>query len=1792
MRIKPTNYILSIIFFSLIFGCTNDHSFKLIDTNFDEEIKSDQNLSFIFSKPLVGDSVLNRWDSTEYIRFEPKISGSFRWSSESVLVFSPQSPFPPATKYKATFIEKLSEKVNYDFEGDKTINFRTQLLELVNVTGFWSDTKSGHTLIHVDANFNFDVDKNEVLKKVKVNIEGKSQKIELVENSDQNVVRFFLPDIAMADEAFKLEVEVEAGLLPKRGNIKTIEKSVRSLALKSPYNVSIEDVTAEHNGAEGVLNVDISQETTDNAKEFVSISPRLDYQLELTEKGLKISSEDFDLRKKYSITIKNGLKGKFGGTLKSDFNKEISFGKLRPEITITDKRSTYLSANGAKNIQVKIINVEEVEVKLTKLYENNILNFTRNKYYDYENDSYSYNYHSVEEQGDVIWSKKIASKDLPKKGGLNILNLNVEDKIKGYNGIYVLQISSDENYWLRDSKLISISDIGLVAKEGKNDITVFCNSIKTASPKSGVEVSFFGRNNQLVGTSVTDNSGVAIFQKPTDVPDGFQVAMITAKNQDDYNYMTFSSTGVNTSKFDVGGKYENLSGFDVFIYGDRDIYRPGETVNLSGIIRDEQWQTPAPIPVKVSITTPDGKTLQTFKKTLNEFGSFETSLELSTAAATGSYGVQVYTTNDIYLGAKNFKVEEFMPDRIKVEVQIDKVDLDLAEIAEIKLKANNFFGPPAANRNYELNISARRKYFSSKDFRSYNFNIETPNSIYFEQTFLEGKTDSNGEAQNSYQLGQQYQDMGLVQADVYTTVFDETGRPVNRKNTLTISTQEVYYGIASDRYYAATNSEIQFPIVALDKNGKVLSGVKTHFQLIKHEYKTVLSRSGGYFRYRSEKVEKVLEDKEILISGKDEYYSFIPELSGRYELRLSTPGTRNYVSKDFYAYGWGGTSNSSFQVNSEGHIDIELDKESYKVGEIANVILKSPFSGKILVTLETDKILKHFYVETDKRATSFPIEIQEGFVPNIYITATLFKPHEESDLPLTIAHGAAPLMVENHSNKLPLTIESVTKSRSKTKQKIKIKSTPNTAVSVAVVDEGILQLTQYATPDPYVYFYRKRALGVQSYDIYPYLFPEINLTSGRVGGDDSRAAQLAKRVNPLTNKRVKLVSFWSGILQTDGSGNVSHEIEIPQFSGDLRIMATAYKGHAFASSQKNIKVADPIVISTALPRFLCPGDTVLVPVIMSNTTEKATQCETTLNVSGQITLLGSKSMKTEVAANAEGQVIYKVVAKQALGQSNVTVDVKALGESFKNSTDITVRPASPLQKVSGSGSVKAGENLKLSLEDNKFIPQSVQRNLVISNSPMVEFTKDLDYLLRYPYGCVEQTISSVFPQLYFQELSEQIFESADDTKNTNSHYYITEAIKKLQLMQLYHGGLSYWPGQGYESWWGSAYAAHFLFEAQKIGFEVDQNMYKKLLDYLITKLKTKETVFYFYNDTNRKIAHKEIPYSLYVLALAGKAQRSTMNYYKSNINDLSLDGKYLLAAAYALIGDQKKYKEVLPPAFSGEKSKRVFGGSFHSYIRDEALALNVLLEVDKDNPQVGIMARHLSQALNDERYLNTQERAFSFLALGKIAKQNASSNIKATVKSGAKTISEYKNKTLKLTSKELDSNELRIETSGNGSLFYFWETEGISIDGSYREEDSFLKVRKRFFDRKGKLISGNTFHQNDLIIVNLSIQASNNKIVENVAMTDILPAGFEIENPRITEVPGTDWIKNAATSEYTEIRDDRISYFMTVENGVQNYYYVVRAVSKGTFQMGPVGADAMYNGEYHSYSGGGTVVIK
>ncbi len=1781
----------------LLASCSGGNKIKLVEKNFEDEIPPKGILSFTFNQPMVPDSLVGVWSDIEYIRFDPAIKGKFYWQTTSILVFAPAGEFSPATTYSGKFTSEVFKNVHKGkFTGDKEFTFHTPYLQVTGSHAFWDVSADVAGGIRVEVEFNYEIQPSEASKLLQIKLDKKLTDFRLLTEEPSNIISVLLKDVKREDKNYSLEVSLNKGLAPISGNEKMDKVYVQQFDIPSPFKLEISDVQANFDGSEGTITIYTTQEVVaENIKKFINITPSVKYTVDIQPGYFLVKSEDFDIDQHYELTILKGLSGKIGGELKFDFSQPVSFGQVQPTIRFFDQKEFYVSGKGSRNIQVAILNVPKVSVQVTKIYENNILSYLNSSgsyYYDYDYDyeyydDYYYNYRDISDLGDVIYEKDIETAGLPRKGSNRILTLDFEDKLADNKGVYVIDIKSTDEYYLRASKMVAISDIGLIVKQGRNTISVFANSIKTAQPLAGVNIRFIGLNNQVVYEARTDADGVASYSYSALKAPGFEVSIISAQLEHDYNVIPLQRTRINTSRFDVGGKWLNDGGLDAFIYGDRDLYRPGETINITAIIRDYKWKSPGAVPVVLKLTAPNGKNFKTIRRVLNGYGSFDAQVELPYSAQTGSYIAYIYTGNDILIGSQVIKVEEFMPDRIKVDVTLNKEDYKPGESIIVDITAVNFFGPPASDRNYEVELTTRRINFYPKKNSDYNYYIRGAESS-FSSDLRENTTNADGEATEEFEIPLEYKYMGVLQSDAFITVFDETGRPVNRLRRAMIYTQDVFFGVKSDDYYARTNQPVTYKLIAVDKDGNELTGVDAWVRLIKHEYKTVLSNSGGYFRYRSEKVEKTLEDKKIKLNGTATTFSFIPEQSGEYELRISAPGVSNYVNYHTYAYGWGATSYSSFKVDNEGQIDIELDKENYNVGDKANVLLKAPFTGKILITLETDKVIDHFYIETDKRAASFGLDIKEEYLPNVFISATLFRAHEVSDIPLTVAHGYASMKVDNPAYKMNVDITAAEKSRSNTKQTIKVKSKPNSALTIAVVDEGILQVSGYPTPDPYNFYYQKRALQIQTSNVYPYLFPELGMIRSTTGGD---AGDMGKRLNPMQNNRVKLVSFWSNIIETDSRGEAEFTIDIPQFSGDLRIMAVGYNGQVFGSARKNMKVADPLVISVGLPRFLSPGDKMDVPVMLTNTTAKEVKCKASLSVAGPLKVEGENSQSVNIAANRELEVLFRVDALNDIGAGSITVEAAALGEKFVNKTDISVRPASPLQKRSGGGQLQAGKTTKINIDVKDFIETSIDGKVILSKNPLVQYSKNLDYLVRYPYGCIEQTVSSAFPQLYFGDLIGTIY--TNEKAKVDAIKNVQAALDRIKLMQLYNGGLTYWPGGGQETWWGSVYAAHFAVEAKKAGFEVDDAFLNSLLKYLKKSLEKKELITYYFNFNQRKqIAPQEAIYSLYVLSLAGEKPTALLNYYRSRTEQMSLDSKYMLAAAYVLTGDIKKAREVVPNAFEGEKSNTSFGGSFYSYVRDEALALNVLLDIDPENNQIAIMAKHVGENLMNRYYLNTQERTFSLLALGKISRKAAGSDIKATVKSGSKDIASFNNKDIVLDLGKIGTKELTLTAEGTGYLYYYWESEGISADGSYLEEDSYLKVRRTLYNRNGAAISNYQLKQNDLILVEVSITGLTTNYVENVAISDILPACFEIENPRLTALPpGMDFPQRRSYPEYMDIRDDRINFFVSTGNYVNYYYYLVRVVSPGTYKMGPVGADAMYNGEYHSYSGSGTITV-
>lgn len=1788
--------ILTII---LLLSC-NRSTVSLTETNARNEIPPLGNLYFRFDKPLVPDSLLNRWDSTEFISFKPAIKGRFRWESADQLVFSPAAPFAPATNYTAELRNDILafSKVENIGKSD-AISFHTAPLKLQNADASWvlSQQGSQKAVPKIELEFNYAISPAVLKDKLTVTVDDKTQELNFMNTTATRFVSLQLNNVPAKDKDYNIRVSLAKGLIPDAGKNPTTETLTEELQVPSPFNLVIRGVEARHDGLTGTVNILTSQPVSaENLKSFVKVNPVTGFQVQTTEDGLQISGENFKVSETYAVKLLKGLRGVLGGVLKDEYEEEVGFGELEPNISFGSTRAVYLMASGERNIDIRITNIPKVKLVISKIYASNLLAAQRYGYYpadrrnkDEEDEYYGYETSSTDgTAGDIIYEKEIETRSLPKKGEGYLLHFNPEDKLPDFKGIYHIMIRSATDYWIRDSRFLAVSDIGLIAKESRDKLVVFANSLKTADAMNGVQVTAYGSNNQVLGMGTTDAQGAVEINYTRKEYAGFQPAMLIATTADDFNYLPFQSTRVNTSRFDVDGKSIALTGMDAFIYGERDIYRPGEEIHQSLVLRDKQWKSPGEIPVRFRLVMPNGKEMKNIRKMLNAEGSAEISVPIPYEAYTGAYRLEVYSGNDVLMGTKIVSVEEFVPDRIKVDVAVSRAALKPGDSASLQITAVNLFGPPAANRNYEYEMQLSEKMFRPQQFDNYTFQLKNQTS-FFDKVVKEGKTDEEGKAKIAISIPEMYSNMGLLEATFYSTVFDETGRPVSRTTSVDINTQDIYFGIGYDGYnYYALRQAVRFPLIAVKKDGNATQA-NAKVQIIKHDYRTILNKSDGYFRYTSQQEDKILKDETVAVNTQNSFYSFTPQLPGNYEIRVFVPGGTTYVSRSFYSYGSWGNNASAFEVDPEGRVDIETDKKTYQVGDKAKLLFKTPFSGKLLVTLENDGILSWQYVDVEQRTATVELPLQYQHLPNVYITATLFKSHGVSELPLTVAHGIQSVTVQSKERKLDVKIDAVATSNSRTKQQITVNTTPGAMVTLAVVDEGVLQVTDMKTPDPYQWFYQKRKLTTNSYDLYPLLFPELRARLSSTGGD---GVEMKKRTNPMPAGRVKVVSYWSGIQKTDGNGEAKFDISIPGFSGSLRMMAVAYKDERFGNAEQQMRVADPLVISTGLPRFLSPGDTISLPVTVTNTTKNAISGAAIVKLTGPLAISGDPRQETTVPAGGEVRLNYKVYAAAKMDTAKIRVEVNGKGVQAFEEIPIAVRPSSTLQKISGSGTIVGNKTEKIELPMGRFLAGTTNYRFMISSNPVAGLSDQLAYLIQYPYGCTEQTVSAAFPQLYYTDLS-----NLGKTKTTAANAAagnINEAIRKIKMRQLQNGGLTMWDGEGEESWWASAYAAHFLTEAGRSGYDIDKSLLETLYQYLIFKLRNRQFINYYYNrDKQKKIAPKEVAYSLYVLALAGKPQSGTMNYYKSNTDWLSLDSRYTLAAGFALAGNRKSFESMLPSSFQGEVSVAQTGGSFYSPVRDEALALSVLVDIDPANAQIPVMAKHIQDYLKTQRYLSTQERAFSFLALGKIARNAAKGNITGEIKSNNKSIAAVADKTVLLTDKTTAGPpSFDIITKGSGQLYYSWEAEGLDITGNYVEEDKFIRVRRQFFDRYGKKITGNQFEQNQLVIVGITLENSYSSPVDNIVITDLLPAGFEIENPRTKEIPGMDWIKEASSPEALDVRDDRIHFFVNLTEKTQTYYYAVRAVTPGVFKIGPVSADAMYNGEYHSYHGGGSVKVR
>jgi uncharacterized protein YfaS (alpha-2-macroglobulin family) len=865
------------------------------------------------------------------------------------------------------------------------------------------------------------------------------------------------------------------------------------------------------------------------------------------------------------------------------------------------------------------------------------------------------------------------------------------------------------------------------------------------------------------------------------------------------------------------------------------------------------------------------------------------------------------------------------------------------------------------------------------------------------------------------------------------------------------------------------------------------------------------------------------------------------------------------------------------------------------VGEPLKVDIQAPFAGHLLLIAERDDVMWTQAIDMKQNTTTVTLPIDAARVPNFYLSAIVVQPAARGSREQPVyASGLLNITVRDPSRNPSLQIDAPAKVSPNAKLTVRVSvdrlDRGDMYFTLAAVDEGILNLTRFKTPDMKTAFMRKQRLDVDHFSVYPWVmpyFPETLLSVSPSGGAPSRALIKKKRENPDAAARVKSVALWSGLLKFGANGKATVTFDVPEFDGRLRLMLVSFGDQRFNSVQTTVIVRDDLVLKPSLPRFMANGDHFEIPFKLFNSTDQSGDVTVWVDYDDKVELLGNAQQRIRLAPGAEAQGVFSFNVRDRLGLSHFTLTAKGLNEQTIKRIDVPVRSSGNYISLSDSGIVDAARPKSIRIP-KRFKTGTENLALRVAPAGLLEFAGSLKYLLRYPHGCLEQTTSKLFPLLYFEDFAKSI--DYFDFNKATPRYFLRKGIDKIERMQLENGYFSYWSGSDGVNAYAFLYAAHFMAEARAKGLDINETVWNNLQYRLHEDVLKRFDADAGYRGSYN-LSHQV--YALYILALSGNPMVSEMNALLDyQRNQLKPHDCARLAAAFKLAGRESQAEALLKDITSiGEYDKpyRQTAGTFASNTRDLAILLDALIEVKPQDDVVPLTIDKLSSLRHHGRWGSTQDNAIALMALGKSvarAAKTENGDVIVTLPNGA----EVTNRSVNLSTIDLLSGEVRIRTTKDAEANYYWQADGVSNETVVSDEDHGLTIRRQYLNSKQEQVDLNNLHQGELVIVKLTM-ASKQGSLHNIAVTDLLPMGLEIENARLSTSSDMPWLKSTAQPDYTDIRDDRLNLYLTLNEREVVYYYTTRAVTVGNFAIPSVRAEAMYDESKYSLSGAGSMKI-
>lgn len=1834
---------------------------KLVSQVTSGVIPPDGSIMVRFTSPVIKGNLVGQSVKETVFQFDPQITGTTRWESTQTLIFKPNGSLPLREKYEGTL--DLPALFPLHKEKLEPLKFRFEVSgrEIADVTHDFQLVKQDDPReLKVVGTLSLTEKINPEAVKDAVSLRMNGSKLDLTWNADESSKRFTFSSSAIqrGEKEVKFTLKIDKAPL----EISRDYEDVFSLQPLGKFLVS--DITKQEEGERPGIIVEFSDEldTRQDLTGLVSIDPQTESKLKAVGKKIYVSG-NFDYGQDYKIKISQGIRSRWGTVLAKAAEEEITFAELKPEMKFASD-GVFLPTANRRTIRFLTVNLRQVRLEIKKVFENNLGYFlqterlnsprTRNQ----EISDYNLNRVGVTVYSDSlmigeernVWRQQELdlSKLIPANDrGLYVIEINflrrdmlygdpaeLQENLRGrYYGDDYYNNPYSYGYLYSHGKIykpVIVSDIGLTYKKAYRQHYVYATLINNARPLSGVKITLKTYQNQTIASKTTDSEGYAEFSGIEE-----DVFYVEGEKDGQRSVVKLNEMGWNLSTFNTEGVEDVPGGTRAFIYTERGVYRPGDEVNISVIVRNDQNTFPDNHPVNLRIYNPRNQKVYDRTNRDGKDGFYNFNFRTAMEDPTGNWRVEVLAGTQTFY--HTLKIETVAPFRLKVKLEPEKTPLTWEDkFLNVTLSSTYLFGNPAAGLNAELNLALKEVDKSFPKYRNFTFSNATLDYRTVESTIFKGALNSEGKANISWKLPSFTGAPSALVAELRAKVFEKGGRPNMNALDIPINPYPYYVGLqkpAFDYGYALVGSTVNIPCIVVNPAGEPAAGRPLSYRIYKGQFYwwwEYDQRQNFSLRFKSHTGTQLIQEGTLISQAIPENLEFTPDDNGAYLIEVQDGNSGHTAAIFINASAWGTAGGGGEEADI---LTLKTDKETYLVGEEALVSFPLPEEGSILISVEKGKRLlssRWYSHSPGQKEAKLSIPITAEMIPTAYVSVSIIQPHAQTlnDRPLRM-YGVVPLNAEDPATHQKIIIDMPGELRSNEKFKINIRTADQrpTRLTIAVVDEGLLDLTAFDTPDPWKFFFKKLRLGVETYDLFSYV---IGANKGDVFRTFSIGGGLAEsyresQLETGKKKRFKPVSMFKGPMMTDGSGRAAVEFEMPEYVGSVRVMVAAANQNRYSQAEKTVPVKTELMVLPTLPRVIGPEDRFVVPVTIFAMKENIGKVDVTLALEGPLALQDSAKRQISFTAAGEKDLLFSIKADAAIGPAKIIVRAASAKYSARQETDLEVRPSSPRIYDAEDKIIEPGQTVSFTIPD-RGIPGSNQARISIRSRPNMNFSHRLLWLIRFPYGCIEQTTSAVFPQLYLKNFlrdiqfrGKAIKQQTKKEAEKNIDANINAGIARLRKFQLSSGGFTYWPGNTTVAEWSSNYAGHFLIEARKLGYSVPDDMLDNWLRYQGTRAtagppqKPLARRGQSETDLDQRFAYlfreylMNQAYRVYLLALAGQPAMGAMNLLKENsLKDMNDTQKWMLASAYALAGAKSVAEQIAKSAGETVQDYQEFGGTYGSGMRDKAIILSMLVDMERW-AEADRLANDLAAVLSTQNWYSTQTTGYMLLAEGKylhaLEGQSGSKprlNGTITLPGGEKVPYDTEDISFDLELSEGFGREITVELDKSYSAKRAFSTlswNGIPLKSDVTDMEKNLTLKVEWLNEDGMainpadLVQGKTFWGH----FRVSSPSTTYRQIEEVALVQVLPAGWEIENTRLSGEAQPGWMSQWSLNreEYLDIRDDRIMWFFDL-NYPHSLDFVVKlnAVTVGEFTMPPTIAEAMYNNDFQARKVWGKVTVK